>query len=395
MSAFRYLAARVDGGRIRGRMEAASAADAVHVLGDRGLFPLSVEAERPPSHWPWRGRPTRTLATALQSLSGLAEVGVPLHHALSATADLVDGPVRDALIRVRERVREGSPLWAALAEQGDMFSAVTVGLVRAGERGVGLAAGLGQAAQQLEREAETQSNLQAALAYPLVLLLVGSLSIGFIVLVVLPRFAALLTDVEATLPPATRFLIGASAFLREHGLLVMTVCLVLVALATRLVMTYREAWATRLLELPVIGPVRHGLATARVARALGALIGTGVSAVPALAVARDTAGDAAVARRLQAAEQRVAEGTSLGHALHATRALTPAAIRLVRIGERTGRLPDLLEQAAELEERTAARRVRALVTALEPAFIVAFAALVAFIAGAVLQALYAVRPGAL
>ena len=91
----------------------------------------------------------------------------------------------------------------------------------------------------------------------------------------------------------------------------------------------------------------------------------------------------------------MAEGTSLGHALHATRALTPAAIRLVRIGERTGRLPDLLEQAAELEERTAARRVRALVTALEPAFIVAFAALVAFIAGAVLQALYAVRPGAL
>lgn len=395
MSAFRYLAARVDGGRIRGRLEAGSAAHAVHVLGDRGLFPLSVEAERPPRHWPWRARPTRTLATALQSLSGLTEVGVPLHHALSATANLVDGPVRDALIRVRERVREGSPLWAALAEQGDMFSAVTVGLVRAGERGVGLAAGLGQAAQQLEREAETQSNLQAALAYPLVLLLVGSLSIGFIVLVVLPRFAALLTDVEATLPPATRFLIGASAFLREHGLLVMTVCLVLVALATRLVMTYREAWATRLLELPVIGPVRHGLATARVARALGALIGTGVSAVPALAVARDTAGDAAVARRLQAAEQRVAEGTSLGHALHATRALTPAAIRLVRIGERTGRLPDLLEQAAELEERTAARRVRALVTALEPAFIVAFAALVAFIAGAVLQALYAVRPGAL
>jgi type II secretory pathway component PulF len=98
---------------------------------------------------------------------------------------------------------------------------------------------------------------------------------------------------------------------------------------------------------------------------------------------------------MEAAQQRVAEGRALGDALEATRALTPGAVQLVRVGERSGRLAEILEQAASLEERAATRRVHALVTALEPVLIVAFAAVVAFIAGALLQALYSVRPGSL
>jgi type II secretory pathway component PulF len=365
------------------------------MLTDRGLFPLSVKPRANRRLWGLRARPTRTLASAMQSLAVLTEIGVPLHHALEATSEVVDGPVRESLLRVRERVREGSSLATALAAQGDLFPAVAVGLVRAGERGVGLARGLHHAARQLERDADTRADLQAALAYPVVLLSVGSLAVGFIVLVVLPRFATLLTDVQGSLPAGIRVLLTASRFVREHGLATLAgsaVCLVVLANVIR---KQWGRWAERLLEAPVIGAIRRGLTTARAARALGALLATGGPATAALAIAGDAAGDAAVARRLEHAQRLVAEGQALGDALEASRAVTAATVQLVRVGERAGRLADLLEQAATLEERAAARRVHALVTALEPLLIVMFAAVVAFIAGALLQALYSVRPGGL
>lgn len=395
MTSFRYEAARADGARVRGRADARSAAEVTASLSERGLFALDVreiESARAPV---WRRPGTRTLATAVQALAALVEAGVPLHRALAATRHLTDGMLCDALARVEGRVREGSTLAGALADEGGLFPPVTIGLIRAGERGVGLAPALAQAARQLERDAEARASLRAALAYPLVVLVVGSLSIGVILLVVLPRFAMLLANVEGSLPPATRFLLSASALLRAHPAAAALVGAALAGVVVTVVARYREAWAMLLLDAPVVGAIRHALGTARVARALGALFGTGVSALPALSVAQDAAGDPALRARLAAARERVAQGAGLGDALAATHALTPAAIQLVRVGEGSGRLAELLLRAAELEEQVARRRLQALLTALEPALILGFAALVAFIAGALLQAVYAVRPGGL
>jgi general secretion pathway protein F len=392
MNTFRYVAVRPDGARVRGQLHAATNVEAARVLADRGLYPVTVDAATSRAQL-WRRPGTRDLATAMQSLAALSEVGVPLHRALDATLELVGSGLREPLTRVRERVREGSPLWAALAEEGETFPPAAIGLVRAGERGVGLTAGLSQAARQLEREAETQGKLRAALAYPVVLCVVGAISMAIIVFVVLPRFAALLEDVGAATPPVTRVLLTGSSIIGEHAPWLFLAGVALTAAAVQLVLRQREVASAWLLEWPLVGPIRHGLATARAARALGALLGTGVSAAAALATARDGAGDTAVARRLTDAERRVTEGMALGEALSTTRAFTPGAVQLVRIGERAGRLPDLLEQAAALEERAAQARVHALVTALEPALIVGFAGAVAFVAGAVLQAIYGLRPG--
>ena len=136
----------------------------------------------------------------------------------------------------------------------------------------------------------------------------------------------------------------------------------------------------------------HALATARVAGILGALLGTGTPALVALGIARDAAGDAAVATRLDVARERIAEGGSLTVALRDTTALTATALQLAGIGENAGQLPLLLARAADLEEQGAERRLRTLVGLLEPALIVAFAGVVAFVAAALLQAVYSVRP---
>jgi general secretion pathway protein F len=392
MTAFRYEAARSDGGLVRGLLEAASEPAAAAVLSARGLYPVLVEPSPTPDtrHLFWR-IPTRQFATVFQSLAAFVEAGVPLEKALQATERVALGPLRDALTRVAQRVREGSSLGAALVTEG-LFSAVTVGLVRAGERGMGLGAALAQAAAQLEREAETEARVRSALTYPTLLAVVGSGAIALIVLFVIPRFAVLLADVGQDLPAATRLLLALSAGVRSYGLVLGAAGVALAVIALRAIHERRPAWHGWLLRFPVVGPLRLALASARASRTLGALLDSGTPALVALEIAREATGDAAVASRIAAARSRVAEGQGLTAALEATSALTPSALQLAAIGEGSGRLPILLAKAAELDDHDAERRLKTLVSLLEPGMILLFAGLVAFVAAALLQAVYALRP---
>jgi len=379
---------------VRGVIESTSTSDAAAVLSARGLYPVSVEESPTPDTWHLSPRiSAQHLATVFQSLASLVEAGVPLEKALRATQPLATGKLGEALERVGARVREGASLGTALAQEHGLFSGVTVGLVRAGERGVGLDRALQQAALQLEREAETVAKLRAALAYPMLLAVVGTISAGVIMLFVVPRFVALLSDLGQALPVATRILIGVSATARRFGLVIGAGACIGTVAGTRLIAARRAVWHGWLLSLPVVGPIRHALATARACRTLSALLGTGTPALAALQIARDAAGDEAVGARLDAARSPVAEGGALSNALEATGAMTPGALQLARIGEGSGRLAPLLAKAAELEEREAERRLKTLVTFVEPALILMFAALVAFVAAALLQAVYSLRPG--
>lgn len=397
MTSFRYEAARQDGALVRGVVEAVTQPAAAALLSDRGLYPVLVEPSPPvpDTRYPFGlGRPSlRAQATVVQSLASLVEAGVPLQQALESTRRLAVGALGDALGRVDARVKEGRSLAAALAAEPGSFSRVTVGLVRAGEQGVGLGAALGQAAAQLERETDAAGRVRSALAYPALLAVVGSASVGLITLFVVPRFAALLGDVGQTLPVATQILLAASAVARHYGLLIAALIVVAAFAAARLIVERREAWHAWLLRWPIVGSLRHGLASARAARTLGALLGTGTPVLTALAVAGEAVGDAAVARRLASARDRVAEGASLSAALDATGALTPTAVQLAGVGERSGKLPTLLAKAADLDEQAAEQRLKALVALLEPSLILGFAALVAFVAAALLQAIYSLRPG--
>jgi general secretion pathway protein F len=392
MTAFRYEASRADGGTVRGRLDAPSRPDAAALLSSRGLFPVSVEAIEEGSHW-WSPRPSaRSRAVVIESLATLVGAGLPLDKALHATEQVATGRLREVCARVSARVREGASLGGALSAEPGVFSGVTLGLIRAGERGVGLGLALEQAASQLDREAESAARVRAALAYPALLAVAGSISIAVIVLFVVPRFAAILGDLGESLPWATRVLIALSEFVRHYGLVLTPALVGGLALGGTEITRRREAFHRWLLGLPVIGSLRRSLATARVARTLAALLDTGTPALQALGIAQGAAGDAEVAARISRARERVAEGASLTTALMATEALTPAALQLLAVGEQSGRVGSVLLRAAELDESRAERSLRVLVSLLEPALIIAFAGMVAFVAAALLQAVYSVRP---
>lgn len=394
MTRYRYRAARPDGAIVNGEIDAGSAGQASAVIADRGLFPISVQdgevgtaARRPASR--------RDLAIVFQSLAALVSSGVPLEQAVTSSEGLARGALREALADARARLREGESFAQALAGARGVVPGVVLGMLRAGERGSQLSRALEQVATHLEQEAELVARVRQALAYPVLLAVVGLMSVLVIGTVILPRFAELLGDLGQELPPATRLLLFGSTALSRYWFVLLPALAAGCGLGLEVLR--RPASKQRieevLLTAPLVGPLRLALATSRVGRALGGMLAVGMPLLPALDAAREAAGDGAVAARLARARERVAAGEPLTPALEREAALTPSALQLIQVGESSGRLGDMARRAGDLAAQQAERSLRSLVTLVEPALIVSFGGLVAFVAAALLQAVYAVRPG--
>lgn len=395
MTRYRYRAARADGRVVSGVLLAAAPAEVSDRLLGQGLQPLSLDLTTGKRFW--RPRPSRRdLAAVFRGLATLATAGVPLDRALRALEALPRQPaLRRLLEEARVALREGHGLADALCSDDDLVPAVTLGMLRAGERGSTLGAALEQAALQLERDAELRARVRQATAYPLVLVATGACSVLVIVTVVLPKFAVLLSDLGQALPPATRLLLALAGLVQHYGWMLLLGGALGVAFALSYVATPagRMVLHESLLRAPVIGRLRHSLATARIARALGGMLAAGVPMLAALDAARDAAGDDAISERLNRVRRRVAQGEPLASSLAAEGGITPTPLQLFQVGEASGQLGVMALRAGDLAAVEAESGIRTLVSLLEPMLVVVFGGMVAFVAAALLQAVYSLRPG--
>lgn len=393
VAVFAYRAATADGAQETGVLEAATREAAVEVLVGRGLFPIEVRLETRLEER--RARISAgDLALGLRMLATLLESGLSMPRALAAMETLAPGAWAAALVSIRESVRRGESLAAAMRAAPLRIPQIVIGIIQAGEAGSGVVQAVRRAAELAESTAAIRTAIRNALAYPAVLAVAGAASIGLLVGVVIPRFAAILADLGQALPPTTRFVLTIAAMVRA-GAVPALIGAGLLFLGWRVWTSSdagRRQWHAALLSLPGVGAVRRSAATARMCAAAAALLESGVPIAPALAHAAATAGDAELSGRLLEARAAVIGGEGLARALDATGAMTPTAVRLVRTGEETGRLAAMLEHAARLEAENAERAVRSAVRLLEPTLILVFAGLVALVAAALLQAVYGVRP---
>jgi len=236
--------------------------------------------------------------------------------------------------------------------------------------------------------------VRQALAYPAVLAVVGAASIIMITTKVVPKFAELLGDVGTDLPMSTRLLIEISGFVARNALLLglLTAAGVAAAGAWARAPRGRLLVAKGLLAVPLVGSLRQALATARWCRALGGMLEAGMPLLPALGAAHDAAGDPAIGERLDRVHTRVAEGQGLTTSLEREGAIASSALQLVAVGESSGALGRMAERAGDLAAIEADRALSALVSLLEPALVVVFGGVVAFVAAALLQAVYSLKP---
>lgn len=390
MTAYAYRAARQDGAIVNGAIDADSHGQAAATLANRGLYAIALTAASEER----RSASRRDLAIVFRGIAALVSAGVPLERGVAASEPLARGALRDTLHSAREHLRQGAGFAHALSAGRGVVPPLVLGMIRAGERGSQLGTALEQVAAHLEQEADLVARVRQALTYPLLLAVAGFASIIVITMVVVPRFAAILGDLGQQLPPATRLLLAGSQILSRFWLPLLVIVLAGIWTASQWLRrpAGRQRFEEALLKLPFIGPVRRALATARVMRALGGMLRTGMPLLAALDAARQAAGDLAIGERLSRARERVVQGSALSAALEREDALSPSALQLVTVGESSGRVAEMALRAGDLAAQEADRGLRALVTALEPALVIAFGGLVAFTAAALLQAVYSLRP---
>jgi general secretion pathway protein F len=397
---FAYRAADRAGRTVDGMMEAYDANAVVERLHREDFFPLRVE---PAAEKGLLGQrlfgaprvPARDVLAFTQQLATLVEAGLPLERALVVLGEVAASRrLRQIVQDVTQSVRAGSTLADALARHHPRpFSRLYVNTVRAGERGGVLELSLRRLAEHLDAARELREAVVSALIYPALLAVVGAGAVIFLLTFVLPRFAVILADLGQALPLPTRIVLAVSdAFLTYWWAIAAAVLLITVVWqAVARSEGGRLQLDAGLLGLPVAGDVLRKVEIGRAIRTVGTLLSSGVPLLGALDVAREGAGNRVVSNALAAVHDGVKRGEGLAKPMAQSGAFPTLVVHMVRVGEETGRLDDMLGRVAGTYEREVRVAVRRLVATLEPAIIVVLGLVVLGIVLAILLAILSVN----
>lgn len=308
------------------------------------------------------------LVSFSQELVSLLDAGLSLVESIEALTEKEAQPaVRRALEQIRARLFEGRPLSAALAEQPDSFPPLYVATVRASERSGAIREALVRYVAYQQQVDVLRKKVISASIYPAVLCAAGLLVTFFLLGYVVPRFSGIYEDLGSQLPLASRMLIKWGHLLEDHGLAVGIGFLALLAAAAYGVTRprFRAAVGARIARIPALGRQLHTYQLARLYRTVGMLLRGGMPAVTALRMSEGLLGEA-LRPSLVTATLAISEGQSLANALEKHGLTTPVAVRMLRVGERSGNMGEMMERIAAFYDEELARAVDLLTRLIEP-----------------------------
>jgi general secretion pathway protein F len=399
---FDYTGFNQQGKNSKGSLEASSKRAALDMLRDKGIYVSTLEEQQKTvtrRRWslPRRSRlPVNDLATTTRLLATLLQAGVPLDQALQSVIEQVENPAQNRLYtQVREQVRQGSSLFQALADQGRSFPDLYQRMVQVGENSGSLDQVLLRLADFLEEQARLHSRTVSALAYPVLMAIVGCGVLLFLLSFVVPKITRMLTDLGQTLPLPTRLLITGSDLFSTYSWLVA----LLVGGGIFALIRYRRTSAGRLkldaltLKLPLIGRIQREIATARFSRTLGTLLHSGVPLLNALEISCGLLSNRVLRQTIENTAVEVREGASLADPLKRSGVFPPLLAQMTAVGERSGNLEEMLIKVADSQDRQVEITLSGLLSLLEPLMILAMGGIIGFIVLAVLLPIFQASQG--
>ncbi|MFJ4065516.1 type II secretion system inner membrane protein GspF [Pseudomonas sp. NPDC089996] len=390
MALFRYQTQDAKGRRQRGTLEASGARQARQILREQGMLVLKLDAIRESPLVRWLSRNSLSLARRsllTRQLATLLQAGLPLTEALQAVADQsTQRQVRLVLLGVVERVAEGHALAESMAHYPQAFPVVYRATVAAAERSGHLGSVLERLAEHGENQQALRQKVQLAMVYPLILLVVSLLVVGFLLGYVVPDVVQAFSRDQAQLPFATQVLIALSDATQHYGLvalalLAITIALIAWALRQR---ALRRQWHGFSLSLPGYGDFVRASEAARFISTLAILGRSGVALVEAMNIGAAVIGNLVLREHLLQAARELGEGATLGHCLARSQTLPPLMLHMIASGERAGELDTMLERAADLQTKQLAGRISLLVSLCEPLMLLVMGSIVLFIVLAIL-----------
>lgn len=349
-------------------VEAQGDGEARRMVEDQGMRVVSLHAERRWRAWHLHQRETFNLVLFSQELTTLLNAGLPLIDALESLAEKETAPqARKTLSELVRLLYEGKSFSQALAQLSAVFPPLYVALVQSSEKTGAVGDALGRYVSYRQRMDEVRQKIVSASIYPLLLLVVGSGVVLFLMGYVVPRFSLVFEGLGENLPWLSQMLMSAGMFLHAHqgeffGAVVASI--VAVTFLQRRP-AFRQAVGRMIEKLPAVHKRIVMYELARFYRSLGILLQGGIPLVTAMGMVRGLL-TVASSQRLDQACERVREGQSLSAALELNHLVTPVSLRLLRAGEQSGNLGQMMERSADFYDEEVGRWIEWFVRLFEP-----------------------------
>jgi len=414
---FSYKAVDKAGGHVAGTIEAADRRSAVAGLADRGQFVVELVEKTRAKRADGEKKASLDLANVVRfgsrritgkdvlamttQLSTALQAGLPLLNGLELIREQQNKiGMKDMLDDLVQAVSSGQSLSEAMAKHERTFSPLYLSMIRVGETGGILEQTTAQLAAILNRDEKIKANMKNASAYPIFVLCLGIASVVIVLTSILPRIIRTIGGGLPALPLPTKILMALSNFLQ--GLFTTLFGWIIIALVAaglyyliRWTRTEgRIKWDAFKLKIPILGSVLRSIAVGRFARTLGALTKGGVTILEALGVVRDTLGNELLGREIDTVAEKVKRGESLAGPLGQSGYFPPLLVQIVSIGEQTGRLDELLLNAAETFDSEADSAINRFMAIFPAVLILLLALVIGFIIAATLLPIVVMELGA-
>ena len=401
MSVFEYVALDSKGRERKGFVDAPGVAAARQALREGGIYPVEIHQARE--------KKNSALSSALEigflqkvsakevsiftrQLSTLLGAGIPLVPSFTVLLAQTKNPLlQKILAQIRADLNEGKSLTASMENYPRVFPPFYINMVKAGEASGTINLVLERLADFSESQQELVSKIRSALAYPLIMLLVGSMVILLLMTFVVPKITGIFADMEQTLPMITVVLIAVSHFLKSFWWLILLIIFAGIAAFKYLTtgtQAGRRLWDSFRLKAPVWGSLNMKIAVARFSRTLATLLQSGVPLLSAMEIVRNVVNNVYIGEAITRAAREVEEGQSLAVPLAASGLFPPMVTEMIAIGEQTGSLEKMLNRIAVAYETEAQSDVMVMTSLLEPIMILLMGLIVGFIVFSILLPIF-------
>jgi type II secretion system protein F len=398
MPLFEYTGFDAAGKKVSGILEGSGRRALLSQLRQQGIHATSLKEEKKGAltQRSWQTLlpsriPRSDIAIATRQLATLIGAGLALDEALATVADQQENQqLGRTLAGIRDEVVQGDALHIALGRRKRIFIPLYINMVQVGENSGSLDQVLDRLADFLEEQARLQGRITTALAYPVLMAIVGVGVLFFLVSFVLPKVTRMLEDLDQALPLATRLLIGFSELLGSYGWVLVLLLAAAITLLIRWKNTDRGELALHrfILKLPVIGRFQLLVATARFSRTLGTLLQSGIPLLKALTIASNLLQNRVLHNVVEEAGDSIREGEGLAAPLRRSQIFPPMLAQMIAVGEKSGDLEQMLYKVADAYEHQIELSLAGMLALLEPMMILLMGSAVGFIVLAILLPIF-------
>ena len=392
MAIFSYRATTMEGAIVEGAIEAADEKSAIERLKDTGVIPLRVAA-------PEEGLKKRitlrsskvNLLTFTTELATLLGAGLPLDRSLNILSSISESKdMKNIVQSILKSIREGSSFSDALQRHPKIFPRLYINMIRAGEAGGVLDVVLDKLNEFLESSKELKEHIFSVMIYPTILISTGGISIIILLTYVLPKFSVIFAELGGSLPLPTQILLTFSNILKSYWWIVLSVLITGWIIFRNYIKSDTGRYKWDAFKLKMMGEVIRKLETARFCRTLGTLLKSGVPLLQALNNARDVISNKVIASAIDAVSAGAKEGKGIALPLSNANAFPPLALSMIKVGEETGQLDNMLLKVASTYEKSLNTAIKRFVSLLEPAMILIMGLFIGFIVISMLIAIFSI-----